>query len=55
MLLAASMLIKRRFAEVITVSRPDLLPEFMAKFKPDAVVLDMNFSSRVHNGNEGLY
>lgn len=54
-LLAASMLIKRRFAEVVTVSRPDLLPEFMAKFKPDAVLLDMNFSSRVHNGNEGLY
>lgn len=54
-LLAASMLIKRRFTEVITVSRPDLLPEFMSKFKPDAVLLDMNFSSRVHNGNEGLY
>ena len=54
-LLAASMLIKRRFAEVVTVSRPDLLPEFMGRFKPDAVVLDMNFSSRVHNGNEGLY
>lgn len=54
-LLAASMLIKRRFSDVITVSRPDLLPEFMVKYKPDAVVLDMNFNSRVNNGNEGLY
>ena len=54
-LLAASMLIKRRFSDVITVSRPDMLPEFMVKYKPDAVVLDMNFNSRVNNGNEGLY
>ena len=54
-LLAASMLLKRRFSDVITVSRPDQLPELLLRHKPDAVVLDMNFSSRVQNGNEGLY
>jgi DNA-binding NtrC family response regulator len=46
---------KREFKEVITLSDPKRVNEIFRKKDIDIVMLDMNFSSGVNNGNEGLY
>ena len=43
------------FQEVETLPSPSQLMGTLAKFRPDVLLLDMNFSTDVNNGNEGLY
>ncbi|MBE6341298.1 MAG: sigma-54-dependent Fis family transcriptional regulator [Bacteroidales bacterium] len=44
-----------RFAEIEILSSPKELLSKVSTFNPDAVLLDMNFTSEVNTGNEGLY
>jgi len=44
-----------RFAKVIGVSNPNRIPEILRNNPVDVVLLDMNFSAGINNGNEGLF
>ena len=52
---ALKILLSMRFAEVELIASPKVLMETMHKFKPDAVLLDMNFETDINTGNEGLF
>ncbi len=54
-LTTVSILLEDTFQTVITISNPNLIPAKLREEKPDVVLLDMNFSSGINNGNEGLY
>lgn len=43
------------FEKVFTLESPITLPTFMQMERPDVVLLDMNFSSGLNTGNEGLF
>ena len=43
------------FAEVKTISSPSTLVSTLEQFRPDVVLLDMNFNTSINTGNEGLY
>lgn len=43
------------FKEILTTDRPDNILPLLSSRQVDAVVLDMNFSSGINTGNEGLY
>jgi DNA-binding NtrC family response regulator len=47
--------LKNKFDEVATLRDPNQLLHYLAKTEWDIVLLDMNFSSGINNGNEGLY
>ena len=43
------------YAEKIKVAvTPDRIEHFMTTFRPDIILLDMNFTSGINTGNEGL-
>ncbi len=52
---ALKLLLPMHFTEVELLSSPKELPSRLYEFKPDAVLLDMNFNNAFNNGNEGLY
>jgi DNA-binding NtrC family response regulator len=54
-LTTVSILLEDTFQTVITISNPNLIPAKLRDEKPDVVLLDMNFSTGINNGNEGLY
>ena len=43
------------FAEVRTLPSPASLVSALEQFRPDVVLLDMNFNTDINTGNEGLY
>ena len=43
------------FAEVKTIPSPATLVSSLEQFRPDVVLLDMNFNTSINTGNEGLY
>ena len=43
------------FAEVRTLPSPATLVSALEQFRPDVVLLDMNFNTDINTGNEGLY
>ena len=43
------------FEEVKIIGSPSELPSSLSEFKPDVVLLDMNFKATVNSGNEGLF
>ena len=44
------------YAEKIKVAvTPDRIEHFMTTFRPDIILLDMNFTSGINTGNEGLF
>ena len=43
------------FAEVRTIPSPATLVNALEQFRPDVVLLDMNFNTSINTGNEGLY
>jgi len=53
-LVAAKLLLKRSFGEVITAASPDDIPAAMAAGPFDVILLDMNFSPGERSGREGL-
>ena len=49
------MLLDSIFANIITIANPNSIPAKLIEEHPDVVLLDMNFSSGINSGNEGLY
>ena len=49
------MLLDSIFANIITIANPNSIPAKLREEHPDVVLLDMNFSSGINSGNEGLY
>lgn len=43
------------FEQIVTLSSPVALPTTIQQKRPDVILLDMNFSSGLNTGNEGLY
>jgi DNA-binding NtrC family response regulator len=54
-LIAVRMLLETCFQRVITLSSPNLLMNTLREEKADIVLLDMNFSTGINTGNEGLF
>ena len=52
---ALELLLPRYFAKVITLSNPNQIDSTLRENAVDVALLDMNYSSKVNNGNEGLY
>ncbi len=52
---ALKILLPMRFADVELIASPKVLMETMRTFKPDVVLLDMNFETDINTGNEGLF
>lgn len=52
---ALEILLPASFAEVKAIPSPVTLISEMDSFRPDAVLLDMNFHTDINTGNEGLY
>lgn len=52
---ALKLLLPMHFAQVELIPSPKELVSRMAEFRPDVVLLDMNFHTDINTGNEGLY
>ena len=52
---ALQILLPMRFEGVELIASPKELMSTMQRFKPDAVLLDMNFDTDINTGNEGLF
>ena len=52
---ALMILLPMPFAEVETLPSPVTLVSTLERFRPDVVLLDMNFNTSINTGNEGLY
>ncbi len=48
-------IMKNEFEKVFTLTNPNRINEILRKNDVDVVMLDMNFKSGIHNGNEGLF
>lgn len=54
-LTTVKMLLEPIFDGIITIANPNSIPAKLREEHPDVVLLDMNFSSGINSGNEGLY
>ncbi len=54
-LTALKLLLGNYFNRVVTLPAPTALVSTLRSEKFDVVLLDMNFSAGINNGNEGLY
>lgn len=52
---ALKILLPAHFAEVEAIPSPATLVSVLESFRPDVVLLDMNFKTEINTGNEGLY
>ena len=52
---ALEILLPVHFEEVKTIPSPATLVSALEQFRPDVVLLDMNFHTEINTGNEGLY
>lgn len=52
---ALNLLLPIHFAQVELIPSPNELVSRLAEFRPDVVLLDMNFHTDINTGNEGLY
>jgi DNA-binding NtrC family response regulator len=48
-------IMRNEFEKIIALTDPNRINEILRKNEVDIVMLDMNFRSGVHNGNEGLF
>lgn len=55
MLTAVEILLGGIFEKVVTLGSPNRLISTLREVKADVLLLDMNFSSGINSGNEGLY
>lgn len=54
-LVAVKLLMESCFKEIITLTNPNLIPATLREKGVDVVLLDMNFTTGINSGNEGLY
>ena len=52
---ALKLLLPMHFAELELIPSPNELVSRLAEFRPDVVLLDMNFHTDINTGNEGLF
>ena len=52
---AVKLLLKNHFEHIVTLPSPITLPAALREENAQVVLLDMNFSSGLNTGNEGLY
>ena len=52
---ALKLLLPMHFGQVELISSPNELVSRLADFRPDVVLLDMNFHTDINTGNEGLF
>ncbi len=52
---ALEILLPLHFGEVRTIPSPVQLVSTIGTFRPDVILLDMNFNTDINTGNEGLY
>ena len=52
---ALKILLPMYFSEVEAIPSPSTLVSSLEQFRPDVVLLDMNFNTSINTGNEGLY
>lgn len=52
---AVETLARKTFAKVVTLSKPDGLPDTLRAERPAVLLLDMNFRAEINTGNEGLF
>ena len=52
---ALEILLPLYIAEVKTLPSPATLVSTLEQFRPDVVLLDMNFNTSINTGDEGLY
>ena len=52
---ALSILLPAHFEKVELIPSPKTLVATIEAFRPDVVLLDMNFNTDINTGNEGLY
>lgn len=46
---------KKEFEQVLMLRNPNRIPDTLEKNEVDVVILDMNFTAGIHNGNEGFF
>lgn len=49
------LILPQHFEAVKTIASPHELTSAISEFKPDVVLLDMNFKATINSGNEGLF
>ena len=54
-LTAVRLLLKTEAKEVVTEKNPQLLQQILHAGKFDVILLDMNFTSSINTGNEGIF
>lgn len=54
-LTAVRLLLKKTVSEILIEKNPEKLPSILHDQQIDLIMLDMNFKSAIHSGNEGLY
>lgn len=54
-LTAVRLMLRPQVKEIVTEKNPEQLPILLKQYSFDAILLDMNFKSAIHTGNEGLY
>jgi two-component system response regulator HydG len=54
-LTTVQMLLENTFREIVTLTNPNGILSMLRDKRPEVVLLDMNFSSGINSGNEGLY
>ena len=52
---ALEILLPLHFSEVRSIPSPSTLMTTIEQFRPDVILLDMNFNTEINTGNEGLY
>ena len=52
---ALEKIVNQEFEKVITLADPNRIIEILSRNDVDLVVIDMNFRSGIHNGNEGIF
>ena len=55
LLIAFKFFLSKHFEKIDTIKTPNFIHEYIHKNNYDIVLLDMNFSAGVNNGNEGIY
>ena len=54
-LASLELLLENYFSKILTASNPNQITTLLTTRRNDVVILDMNFSAGINNGNEGLY
>ena len=52
---ALKLFLQHEFRVVMTLKKPDMIPEILETNPVDIILLDMNYSAGVNTGSEGLF